>query len=72
MQTAEQIAAGLSGLYRDRMLAPDNASLPAGIAVTFIRHGLIEAHPTDMDGWRWSPKGLAVRAILKEQNNEQQ
>lgn len=65
MTDASMIAAGLSEGARERILGDDDTDCPAGIAAQFARHRLIEPHPDDDNGWRWSILGLAVRAILQ-------
>lgn len=71
MQTAEQIAALLTDMQRAALLGPENVEMGAGTAFALIRHGMIEADPHDVEGWRWTILGLAVRTIIKDQNNEQ-
>ena len=67
----EMVAGGLSEAQRERLLAPDNSSIPAGIAVKFIELDFIEADPADADGWIWSPKAQAVRQILLTPKDKQ-
>jgi len=65
--TPAEIAAGLSEARKDALLGRENVDLPAGVAMFLISEHLIRADSTDIEGWCWTEKGLAVRAILEKE-----